>query len=175
MSSSDPNSKIDFLDSAADVKKKIKLAFCEEKNIVENGLLSFMKAVLFPISIMRRANVTDRGEDADSAEAREGTFVRSDAPPGSLFSIERDEKFGGPIHYTSYQEMEDEFASGALHPGDLKRGTTDAINNLLEPIRKVFAEDEEFQAVEGRAYPKPVEPVKVKKEKKVSTVCLVAV
>ena len=33
MSSSDPNSKIDFLDSAADVKKKIKAAFCEEKNM----------------------------------------------------------------------------------------------------------------------------------------------
>ena len=53
MSASDPNSKIDFLDSPAINKKKIKLAFCEPGNITENGLLAFTKAVLWPISELR--------------------------------------------------------------------------------------------------------------------------
>ena len=50
MSSSEENSKIDLLDSAAQVKKKIKSAFCEPGNIENNGLLAFAKHVLFPLS-----------------------------------------------------------------------------------------------------------------------------
>jgi tyrosyl-tRNA synthetase len=49
MSSSEEDSKIDLLDSPANVKKKIKRAFCEPGNIQDNGLLSFVKHVLFPI------------------------------------------------------------------------------------------------------------------------------
>jgi tyrosyl-tRNA synthetase len=45
MSVSDPNSKIDLLDTPEVVKKKIKAAFCEEGNIEENGVLSFVGAV----------------------------------------------------------------------------------------------------------------------------------
>ena len=41
MSSSEPNSKIDFLDPPDVVKRKIKSAFCEEGNVAENGVLAF--------------------------------------------------------------------------------------------------------------------------------------
>jgi tyrosyl-tRNA synthetase len=167
MSSSDPNSKIDFLDSAADVKKKIKAAFCEEKNIVDNGILAFHKAVLFPLQTMRIAQMTERGENAASAENRKKIFVGPNAPEGSLISILRDEKFGGDVHYTTYQTMEDDFASGALHPADLKKITMDMINDLLEPVRKIFAEDKEFQDAEKAAYPPPPPPQKFVKKSKV--------
>lgn len=43
------DSKIDLLDSREDVKKKLKKAFCEPGNIQNNGLLSFVKYVLFPL------------------------------------------------------------------------------------------------------------------------------
>ena len=43
MSSSEAESKIDLLDSAADIKKKLKKAFCEPGNIADNGVLSFCK------------------------------------------------------------------------------------------------------------------------------------
>ena len=43
MSSSEEDSKIDLLDSAASVKKKLKKAFCEPGNIQDNGVLSFCK------------------------------------------------------------------------------------------------------------------------------------
>lgn len=49
MSSSEDDSKIDLLDNAAAVKKKLKKAFCEPGNITDNGLLSFSKHVLFTL------------------------------------------------------------------------------------------------------------------------------
>lgn len=49
MSSSEEDSKIDLLDNAASVKKKLKKAFCEPGNITDNGLLSFSKSVLYPL------------------------------------------------------------------------------------------------------------------------------
>ncbi|XP_075907640.1 tyrosine--tRNA ligase, cytoplasmic [Nelusetta ayraudi] len=49
MSSSEEESKIDLLDSREDVKKKLKKAFCEPGNIQNNGVLSFVKYVLFPL------------------------------------------------------------------------------------------------------------------------------
>ena len=49
MSSSEEDSKIDLLDNAASVKKKLKKAFCEPGNVTDNGLLSFSKSVLFPL------------------------------------------------------------------------------------------------------------------------------
>jgi tryptophanyl-tRNA synthetase len=50
MSSSEEDSKIDLLDSAASLKKKLKKAFCEPGNIVDNGVLSFCKVRLLPSS-----------------------------------------------------------------------------------------------------------------------------
>uniref|UniRef100_A0AAZ3S1I4 Tyrosine--tRNA ligase n=1 Tax=Oncorhynchus tshawytscha TaxID=74940 RepID=A0AAZ3S1I4_ONCTS len=49
MSSSEEESKIDLLDRKEDVKKKLKKAFCEPGNIENNGVLSFVKHVLFPL------------------------------------------------------------------------------------------------------------------------------
>ncbi|XP_073089681.1 tyrosine--tRNA ligase, cytoplasmic isoform X2 [Manis javanica] len=42
-------SKIDLLDPKEDVKKKLKKAFCEPGNVENNGVLSFIKHVLFPL------------------------------------------------------------------------------------------------------------------------------
>ena len=49
MSSSEEDSKIDLLDSAAQVKKKLKKAFCEPGNTENNGVLSFCQYVLYPL------------------------------------------------------------------------------------------------------------------------------
>lgn len=49
MSSSEEESKIDLLDRKDDVKKKLKKAFCEPGNVENNGVLSFIKHVLFPL------------------------------------------------------------------------------------------------------------------------------
>jgi tyrosyl-tRNA synthetase len=52
--------------------------------------------------------------------------------------IERPEKFGGDVEYSSYNELEKSFVAGELHPADLKKGVAGSINGLLEPVRKHF-------------------------------------
>ncbi|KAJ6602471.1 tRNA synthetases class I-domain-containing protein [Mycena vulgaris] len=155
MSSSDPNSKIDFLDAPEVVRKKIKAAFCEEGNVAENGILSFVEAVLIPISQLRLEN------SKQEVSLLEGTgdlkpFATDDAPEGTVFSIERDAKFGGSTHYESFEDLRSDFAAKMLHPKDLKTAVANAINRLLDPIRKAFADDEEAQKIEKLAYPDPI-------------------
>lgn len=171
MSSSDPNSKIDFLDSAKDVQKKISKAFCEKGNIENNGLLAFMKAVVFPIQTLRRQQMVMSGMDPESAENRSQCRIKADAPAGTLISIDRPEKYGGPIHYSTYEEMEQSFASDALGPPDLKMCVVEHVNTLLEPIRAAFESDEEFAKIRALAYPEEApapakQPKKQQQEKK---------
>ncbi len=74
MSSSEEDSKIDLLDSAASVKKKLKMAFCEPGNVEDNGILSFCKFVIFPVIV------------------KEGEFL-----------LQRKEANGGSVSYKIYQ------------------------------------------------------------------------
>lgn len=168
MSSSDPNSKIDFLDSPEAVKKKLKAAFCEPGNVEDNGLLSFAEAVLFPISQLKIDQIKGTGMlDADGkivVPADQKSFASDNAPEGTLFTVET--KFDGPIHFSTFAEMRQAFKDEKLHPADLKPAMVNAINRLLDPIRKTFEENEEFQKVEKLAYPDPnAKPTKKKKEK----------
>jgi tyrosyl-tRNA synthetase len=141
MSSSDPDSKIDLLDDAKSVEKKIKKAFCEEGNIADNGLLSFAKFVLYPL-------FTLKGKDG--------------------LQIVRKEEYGGNVTYLTYEDLEKAFASKDLHPGDLKKSVALAINELLEPIRKKF-DTQELKKLLDEAYPVPKPPAKKEKKKKGST------
>ncbi|KAF9447076.1 tyrosine tRNA ligase [Macrolepiota fuliginosa MF-IS2] len=164
MSSSDPNSKIDFLDTPELVRKKLKAAFCEEGNIEENGVLAFVNAVLIPISQLR----IDRLKGDSVLEAGTGDqrpFISDDAPEGTVFTVERDAKFGGNSHYSSFDEMEAEFKEKKLHPKDLKVSVASGIIRLLEPLRKAFEENEEWQKIEKRAYPDPNAKGEKKKKK----------
>ncbi|KAG1869188.1 hypothetical protein C8R48DRAFT_700564 [Suillus tomentosus] len=170
MSSSDPDSKIDFLDPPEAVKRKIKKAFCEEGNITENGLLAFIKAVLIPISqlrIERRKGETGvDSEEGQDAIGDQNPFVDDDAPEGTVFTIRREGKFGGPpSHYKDYQELEDDFSAKKVHPGDLKTAVNKAIDSLLAPIRKAFTESPEWQQIEKLAYPDPNAKTEPKKKK----------
>lgn len=152
MSSSDPNSKIDFLDDPAAIKKKIKAAYANPGEVEGNGLLSFIKMVLLPVGELRE----------------EGSpFVLPEAPQGTVFSINRPEKHGGALHYASYEEVEKSYANETLHPADLKLGVQEAINLLLKPIQDEFQNDPAFQELEKLAYPPPEAPPKKVKQKKV--------
>ncbi|XP_046847472.1 tyrosine--tRNA ligase, cytoplasmic-like isoform X2 [Xenia sp. Carnegie-2017] len=125
MSSSDEDSKIDILDSASSVKKKVAKAFCEEGNIKENGVLSFAKFVIFPILELQ-------GE--------------------SEFWIRRSEANGGDVSFKTFQQLEESFGRKEVHPQDLKNGVCIVLNKLLDPIRKKF-ESSELQKLKQQAYP----------------------
>ncbi|KAI0028528.1 hypothetical protein K488DRAFT_58339 [Vararia minispora EC-137] len=164
MSSSDPNSKIDFLDPPEVVKKKIRGAFCEEGNTTENGVLAFVMTVLMPISELRIERLKgESGAGAANDSHNQRPFVGEGAPTGTIFTVDRPEKFGGPCHYANAKEIEDAFAAKELHPGDLKKAVTDALISLLDPIRQAFLEDQEWQRILEQAYPEGIKPTKKKK------------
>ena len=107
MSKSKPDSMISIHDDPASVKKKISKAFCPEKQIEGNPVLEMCKYVVFP-------------------ELKDKSFL-----------IERPEKFGGNLEFTTYEELENAFVDG-LHPLDLKNGTASYINKILAPIHEYF-------------------------------------
>uniref|UniRef100_A0A2R5LEL3 Tyrosine--tRNA ligase n=1 Tax=Ornithodoros turicata TaxID=34597 RepID=A0A2R5LEL3_9ACAR len=110
MSSSQEDSKIDLLDTPSAIRSKLKKAFCEPGNLEENGVLAFVKHVIFPLA------------------------------HGKEIILERDEAHGGNIVYETYQQMEEDFRGLKLHPGDLKALVEKHLNCLLEPIREIFSD-----------------------------------
>jgi len=55
--------------------------------------------------------------------------------------IERPEKFGGNLEFSSYFELEKSFVNKKVHPLDLKNTCAKYINELLEPVREHFKEN----------------------------------
>ncbi|VEU19472.1 DEKNAAC100450 [Brettanomyces naardenensis] len=147
MSSSDPNSKIDILETPKQVKKKINSAFCAPGNVEENGLLSFVQYVVGPIYELQHG---------------EGQFE---------FFIDRPEKYGGPISFSSFEELKAAYKEEKLSPVDLKSGVADTINKLLAPIIAEYQASPEFQEADTKGYPAPGKDSKkkAKKEKKRGT------
>ncbi len=59
------------------------------------------------------------------------------------FTIQRPSKFGGNIDFHSFQELETYYSEGKLHPMDLKNGVAAELSNILEPVRRYFANNKE--------------------------------
>jgi len=51
-------------------------------------------------------------------------------------TVERPEKFGGNVTYTSYQDLEGDFAQKKLHPSDLKATVSKYVTEIIRPIRE---------------------------------------
>ncbi len=49
--------------------------------------------------------------------------------------IQRPEKFGGNVSYTSYTKLEEDFAQKKLHPSDLKQTVANYLVKIVQPIR----------------------------------------
>lgn len=62
---------------------------------------------------------------------------------GFKLHVERKEKFGGPVDFTSFEELKSAYASGNLHPLDLKQATAEALIDLLKNVRKHFEKNSE--------------------------------
>ncbi|XP_046690677.1 tyrosine--tRNA ligase, cytoplasmic isoform X1 [Silurus meridionalis] len=87
MSSSEEESKIDLLDRKEDVKKKLKKAFCEPGNIQNNGVLSFVKHVLFPLHsefVIKRDPKWGGDKVYTCYEEVEKNFAEEQIHPGDL-------------------------------------------------------------------------------------------
>lgn len=110
MSASEEGSKIDLLDTHDDVVRKLKKAYCPEGVVEGNGVLAFLKYVVFTVK-------EDNGEE---------------------FSIERPEKFGGNVSFKRYADLEKDFVAKKLHPMDVKTALAKEIDVLLTPVREAM-------------------------------------
>mmetsp|Transcript_10198 Transcript_10198/g.10084 ORF Transcript_10198/g.10084 Transcript_10198/m.10084 type:complete len:219 (+) Transcript_10198:527-1183(+) len=110
MSKSDPDSAIFMEDTAKDVKRKIKKAFCDPGDVETNPILNYYEHILFALK--------------DS------------------WTLHRPEEWGGDITYNSYAELKQDYADLKINPEDIKENLTDFLNELLEPVRKHFIDNE---------------------------------
>jgi tyrosyl-tRNA synthetase len=110
MSASDPNSKIDLLDSPMVIKKKISKAYCLEKDISDNSVLGLYKNLIFKLT--------------------------------SSFLLEREEKYGGDVGFSSYGQLEKGYMNGEVAPADLKINLSNFLSKFLEPVRQEFEKEE---------------------------------
>ncbi|MHA1243144.1 MAG: tyrosine--tRNA ligase [Candidatus Heimdallarchaeota archaeon] len=108
MSKSKPETCIFIHDTEADLKRKMKTAFCPAKVVEGNPITDIVKHVIF---------------------AREGKVS---------LEIKRPEKFGGDMEYIKYVDLEKDYVAGKLHPMDLKNAVAFELGKILEPVHKYF-------------------------------------
>lgn len=137
MSASDPDSKIDVLDTADNVTKKIRKAPCTQRVVEENGIIGLVEHILLPF-----ASLSGRGE----------------------FVVERHDE--SSLTYDNIEKVKADFEADILTPQNLKPAVTQALNIMLAPIQAEFLADKKWQDVEAKAYPPEKKPEKIKKEKK---------
>lgn len=122
MSASEAASKIGIHDDPDTVKEKVGEAYCPQGEVEGNGVLEYVRYLVFPI-LQRQ---------------------------GEAFVVERPEKYGGDASFERYEDLEEAFVSGDLHPADLKQAAGRSIADVLEPVQDRFeGEDELLQT----AYP----------------------
>ncbi|KAI6362310.1 hypothetical protein MCOR25_006257 [Pyricularia grisea] len=138
MSSSEPDSKIDLLDSSEAVAKKLRKAEAVPKVPDGNGIIAFIEYVLLPASKLKSGQ--------------------------QEFIVERERDGLEPLVYNDIAKLRDDYKNDVLTPQLLKPATTKALLELLTPIQAEFEASKEWQEVTEKAYP-PEE--KKKKEKKV--------
>lgn len=116
MSSSEPNSKIDFDDSDKIIKQKINKAFCADGVVEGNGLLAILKYIIF-----RRLEKEKRN-----------------------FVIDRPEQWGGKIEFATYEDVESAFAHNTLSSIDLKQGVANELCAFVAPLRQKLEENKQL-------------------------------
>jgi len=122
MSASDAASKVNLTDSPDEIEEKIGQAYCPAGEVEDNGVLEYLNHLVFPV------------------------LAVDDEP----FVVERPEEYGGDLTYESYDEVEEDFLSGELHPADLKPAVADSISTVIDPVRSRLNDEPELLA---EAYP----------------------
>lgn len=59
-------------------------------------------------------------------------------------TVKRPNKYGGNVHFNRYDDLEETFKDGALHPADLKKTVADELVKMLKPVRSYFKKNKSF-------------------------------
>ncbi len=111
MSKSVPQSAIFVHDTPQEIKRKLRKAYCPMGEVEMNPVLEIAKYVVFPW-------LEDKGEK---------------------FVVEN-KKTKEVKEFSSYQELEREFAEKKVHPLDLKMAVAEYLSEMLKPVREYFLE-----------------------------------
>lgn len=118
MSKSKPDSNVTIHDTDDDIRRKLGKAFCPPEKEEEDSN---------PVLMLCRYIVFPR--------------------IGKL-AIDRPEKFGDPVSFSSYEELTSSYFDGKLHPMDLKKGTAEGLIQCLMPVREYFEKKpENYEAI----------------------------
>jgi len=128
MSKSDPDSAVFMEDTAEDVERKIMAAFCPDKEDIE-----------------------DKDESKDIGDAgKESMHLTKDTlknpcldyiqniilcPPGATFTV-------NGVTYDTFGPIRADFLAGKITEEQLKKALVEELNNLLQPVRDHFTNDE---------------------------------
>jgi len=108
MSASEAGSKINLTDDPEQVEEKINGAYCPQGEVEDNGVLEYVRFLVFPI-------LEQRGEE---------------------FVVERPDEYGGDLVFEDYDALEATYVEGDLHPADLKNAAAGYIDEVIAPIRE---------------------------------------
>ncbi|KAB8244376.1 hypothetical protein BDV35DRAFT_382300 [Aspergillus flavus] len=137
---SETDSKIDLLDPAESISKKIRKAEAAPKVVEDNGVIALVEYVLLPA--------------ADLKGKKE-------------FRVERrDEE---PLIYTDIKQLEEDYKNDILTPQLLKPAVAQGLIDLMAPIQAAYQASPEWQEITLKAYPPPVVEKKQKKVKSKGT------
>lgn len=119
MSKSKPDSAIFMDDTREDITRKIMQAYCPEGVVELNPILEYCKYIIFEAKYLK----------GHEELLKDG------------FLVQRPEKWGGDVVYSSYEELEREYVAKKLFPLDLKNAVINYLDMLIKPVRDHFEED----------------------------------
>ena len=125
MSKSKPDSAIFIHDEPDEIKKKIINAYCPEGEVEFNPILDWTKHLIFYPSAL-----PDQVLEVQVLE------------------VQRKPEYGGSVVYSSYEDLEKDYAEKKLHPMDLKNAVAEWLIAKLEPARKYFEDPKRKAALE---------------------------
>ncbi|KAI8630322.1 tRNA synthetases class I-domain-containing protein [Xylariaceae sp. FL1651] len=141
MSSSEPDSKIDLLDTPEVVAKKLKKAHCAQRIVEGNGIVAFVEHVIFRV-----------------------LSLKTEGKPRFVVKRERDGK--EPLIYEDIATLKADYTEDILTPQLLKGALTEVLNELLAPIQAEYQASEEWRNIAELAYPSAHNAANSKKDRK---------
>jgi tyrosyl-tRNA synthetase len=75
-------------------------------------------------------------------------------PTNKTVTLDRDQKYGGELKFSTYKELEESYKTGKIHPQDLKANMASILADILRGVREYFDKHpeplEQMQKLEPR-------------------------
>lgn len=141
-SDSDLRAKVDLLDPPEIAPKKTTAAPCPEET---NAILTLLKPL-----VIRASKIQAEQEGQPGITVKDYCpFTVEGAPYGTLLSVEVETDKNQFRHYSSYEEIEDDFSSRRVSSGTL----TTAVSRVMDQLLRYYGENPAWRKVEKLAYP----------------------